>query len=147
MIDLPTLPCGRISWRAISAGKNPGDIVEVPLAYRHAAPAQLARLGYRVKSHATPTSVRITFVGLRSDPQPEVPTPQPSAHVRHPIYQMGILLNKIEHTKTRIANFRIEANECSLHSARIEAGARVLLYESQLRVLRNQLAILQNANA
>lgn len=62
-------------------------------------------------------------------------------------YQIACIRNQVEHTKTRLAHWKTQANECDTHRARIEAGALVLLYESQLRTLRAKLAALQSTPA
>ena len=142
MTTLPRLPDGRVSWKDLIGTLSPGDTITLPRKHRHTAPSQLARMGIRVKSRATATTVAITILGNRSDPQPEVasaPTPPCSK-----TYAMAQLVNQIQSTKQAIDAWTEKARLRENHQAHVEAGARVLLYQSQLRVLRAKLADLQS---
>lgn len=57
----------------------------------------------------------------------------------HETYEIAKLHARINATKESIALWEFHATSRELHSARIEAGALVLLYKSQLRVLKAKL--------
>ena len=132
---------GRVSWKRMIAGKQPGDMIELPLKFRHIAPSQIVRMGYHVKSHATKTSVQITFLDGKRTPDPVIQDNDT------PEQKLAALWNQVSVTEGKIVRYQTEALELSTHAARVQAGALVLLYQSQLRTLRAKIAQLQPLSA
>ena len=50
-----------------------------------------------------------------------------------------VLMNKIRSTKEKIKGLQMERFLSDDHRDKVEIGARILLWESQLRVLKSQL--------
>lgn len=57
-------------------------------------------------------------------------------------YEIAKIHNQIQHAKMQLHKWRFEARVRETHAERVEAGARVLLWESQLRVHNSKLTAL-----
>lgn len=135
---LPTRGGSRsqIDWTAVVANAKPGDILTLPIAAQSNASNQITRHGGHCRTRRIGSEVRIEF--LAPPARAAAALPASGSHL-HPAYQMARLRNRIQSTQDQIAHWKTQSNERETHAGRTEAGALVLLYESQLRVLRKKL--------
>lgn len=131
---LPTLDDGRISWIAIANTLKPGAVLILPRKYRNQASSQLARYGIHCRTRRHEAGVRVEILGV-------APVSKEAATAE----TFATLHRKITDARENLGYWRRQKLIRENHLAKVEAGARVLLWESQLKTLQSKLADLQPA--
>lgn len=136
MTEVPKLPDGRTSWKALTAGVKPGDVLTLPAKYRHQASSQLLRMGYRTTTHVSGNTVTVTFLSAAPTQKKvngEYQTAINQAEARHA--NIGA---RIREALDKCLEWQCQADICANHQARLDALARAAAWKMTADRLRQQ---------
>jgi hypothetical protein len=138
MTEVPKLPDGRTSWKALTEGVKPGDVLTLPAKYRHQASSQLLRMGYRTSTHVSGNTVTVTFLSAASSPKKvngEYQTAINQAEARHA--NIGA---RIREALENALYWQRQAELRTLRDARLDALARQAAWKMTATRLQQQLS-------
>jgi hypothetical protein len=140
---LPRTIKNQIAWTRILRGMRPGDSLAIDAGthddankIRHGAIRRLNKMGLGANNTITGTvlTVRVTAqLPVKRPPKSEaIPSSQGA------VWEITKTTTRIRETREKIAHWKLQQTILENHAARVDAGARVLLWESQLRTLESK---------